>query len=278
MLIGKCDTPLPLKWRGFLRPVPGGTFRRSVGGRYPLRGTHFTQSFCPSVGVHREYTGWLKLVHVVKSRLKPGKAPHRSRSSGAACGGLKPISVMLSRSVIGKSKLPVHTFPRVSGGHTMIRILLTVLLGVVSAGCAAYWRAHTEGTSGPITWYITDAKSDSNPVDERYAYSFALVLRETQGTAITFTTMTYTIYSGTATSPGSDAWTRQGTWKLRARGTYRFPFTYTVTCPEGSGCIKLGPLAPTYHIVLTDTDNQDKPVRVSIDTKLPPDPSVIPKH
>ena len=37
----------------------------------------------------------------------------------------------------------------------MIRLLPAVLLGVVIAGCAAYWKEHTEGTSGPIAWYIT---------------------------------------------------------------------------------------------------------------------------
>ena len=160
----------------------------------------------------------------------------------------------------------------------MKRMLLTVLLGMVVTGCATYWKERTEGTSGPIAWYITDATSDANTREERYIYFFVLVLQETQGTPITFTTMTYTIYSGTATSSGVNERTRQGTWKLQAHGRYRFPFTYTVTCREGSGCIKLGPLAPTYHIVLTGTDSQDKPVRVIIDTKLPPDPSAIPKH
>jgi len=160
----------------------------------------------------------------------------------------------------------------------MVRMLLAVLLGAVSAGCAAYWQAHTEGTSGPIAWYITDARSDSNLREERYTYAFVLALQETQGTAITFTTLTYTFYSGAAVTPGVDERTIQGTWKLRARGGYRFPFTFTIACPEGSGCIKPGPLAPTYHIVLTGTDSQDKPVRVIIDAKLPPDPNAIPKH
>ena len=160
----------------------------------------------------------------------------------------------------------------------MLRLRLAVLLGVVIAGCAGYWKAHTEGTSGPIAWSITDAKAAADRVGERYAYAFVLVLQETQGTPLTFTTMTYTVYSGTATHSGTSEWTREGTWKLRARGRYRFPFTYTATCPEGSGCIKLEPLAPTYHIVLTGTDSHDQPVRVVIDTKLPPDPRVLPKH
>jgi hypothetical protein len=161
----------------------------------------------------------------------------------------------------------------------MTRLLLVVLLGVVLAGCAAYWQAHTEGTSGPIAWYITDAKSASDPVGERYAYTFVLVLQETQGTPLTFTTLTYTVYSGSGgIHSGAQEQTIQGTWKLRAHGRYRFPFTYTATCPEGSGCIKLEPLAPTYHIVLTGTESQDKPLRVIIDTKLPPDPNVLRKH
>jgi hypothetical protein len=161
----------------------------------------------------------------------------------------------------------------------MVRLLLAVLLGVIITGCATYWQAHTEGTSGPIAWYITDAKAAADRVGERYAYSFVLVLQETQGTSLTFTTLTYTVYSGSGgIQPGAGEQTIQGTWTLRAHGSSRLPFTYTAFCPEGSGCVKLEPLAPTYHIILAGTDSQDKPMRVIIDTKLPPDPSVIRKH
>ena len=45
------DTPLPLKWRGFSRPVPGGTLRHRLGERHPRRGTRLTRPLCPSVGV-----------------------------------------------------------------------------------------------------------------------------------------------------------------------------------------------------------------------------------
>jgi len=161
----------------------------------------------------------------------------------------------------------------------MTRLLLVVLLGVIITGCATYWQAHTEGTSGPIAWSITDATSAADRVGERSAYTFVLVLQETQGTALTFTAMTYTVYSGSGgIQPGAHAQTIQGTAKLRAHGTLRVPFTYTATCPEGSGCVKLEPLAPTYHIVLSGTDSEDKPIQVVIDTKLPPDPSVLRKH
>ena len=159
----------------------------------------------------------------------------------------------------------------------MLRLFLAVLLGVIT-GCAAYWQAHTEGTSGPIAWHITDAKSAADRVGERSAYSFILVLQETQGTPLTFTTLTYTVYSGSGgIQAGAQEQTIQGTSKLWAHGTLRMPFTYTATCPEGSGCIKLEPLAPTYHIVLMGTDSHDQPVRVVIDTKLPPDPRVLRK-
>ena len=157
----------------------------------------------------------------------------------------------------------------------MIRMFLAMLLGVVIAGWAAYWKAHTEGTSGPIAWSITEATSEADPVAERSAYAFVLVLHETQGTALTFTTMTYTFSSGSGgIHPGVDERTRNGTWKIRAHGRYRFRFRFTAFCPEGSGCIKPGWLAPTYHIVLTGTDSQEKPVQVIIDTKLPPNPVV----
>src|SRR5262249_25090593 len=157
-----------------------------------------------------------------------------------------------------------------------MRRLLAVLLGVVLVGCAAYWQGHTGGTSGPIAWQITDAKSVADRVGERSAYSFILVLQETQGTALTFTTMTYTVSSGSGgIQPGQGGQTVQGLWKLRPHGSYRLPFTYTASCPEGSGCIKLESLAPTYHIVFTGTDSREKPVQVVIDTKLPPDPSVL---
>jgi hypothetical protein len=49
----------------------------------------------------------------------------------------------------------------------MVRLRPAVLLGLIIAGCAAYWQAHTEGTSGPIAWYIADARSAADPVGER---------------------------------------------------------------------------------------------------------------
>jgi hypothetical protein len=102
----------------------------------------------------------------------------------------------------------------------MTRLRLVVLLGVVLAGCATYWQAHTAGTSGPIAWSIADAQSAADRVGERYAYTFVLVLQETQGTPLTFTTLTYTVYSGSGgIQSGAQEQIIQGTSKLRAHGT-----------------------------------------------------------
>jgi hypothetical protein len=152
---------------------------------------------------------------------------------------------------------------------------LALLLGIVVLGCATYWQAHTAGTSGPIAWHVTEAKSESIHAEDRYAYSFVLVLQETQGTPITFTTMTYTVYSGTTTHSPSYEETIHRNIPLRPRSAYRLPFTFTITCPELKGCSPIIALAPTYHIRLTGTDNHAKPVQVSIDIKLPPDPKAI---
>jgi len=158
---------------------------------------------------------------------------------------------------------------------TMACPLLALLLGTVVAGCATYWHAHTAGTSGPIAWHVTEAKSESTLAEDRYVYSFVLVLQETQGTPITFTTMTYTVYSGTETHSPSYGETVDRNIQLRPRSAYRLPFTFTITCPELRACSKIVGLAPTYHIMLTGTDNHAKPVHVSIDIKLPPDPKAI---
>jgi hypothetical protein len=179
---------------------------------------------------------------------------------------------------LAKSGLPVQTGLQSSAGHYIARGLLAMLLGVVVTGCAAYWRSHTQGTSGPVTWHVAGAKSESQQAEDRYTYSFVLVLQETQGTAITFTTMTYTIDGGTGVRPGANEWSSQGQWTLPPRGTYRFPLRYTILCPQLSECFKLHHPAPAYHIVLTGTDNQKKSVRVVIDLKLPPDPDAVPKY
>src|SRR5713226_6358886 len=81
----------------------------------------------------------------------------------------------------------------------MRRVLILVPLGMLIAGCVPLG-TRTEGTSGPIAWHVTDLKTESvgdrtSPGDFRGAYSFTLVLKETQGIPITFTYRKDTIYA-----------------------------------------------------------------------------------
>src|SRR5262249_19953064 len=133
-------------------------------------------------------------------------------------------------------------------------VLLLPLLSLLVVSCTSYWHSQTSGPSGPVRWQVTEATSTSDRVAERYTYAFALVLQEMEGKAITFTNMHYTYYSGTETVSKRDERSQEGHWTLRPYGTFRMPFSLTVTCPEGSGCVKLDWMAPTYHIVLTGTD------------------------
>jgi len=88
----------------------------------------------------------------------------------------------------------------------MTRALLAILLCIGSAGCAAYWHDQTQGTSGPLTWYVIDATSEAAREPTLATYTFTLVVQQTEGVPITFTTMTATVYSGTATHAPEMLW------------------------------------------------------------------------
>ena len=163
----------------------------------------------------------------------------------------------------------------------MARPLFTLLLGVVVTGCASLG-VRTEGVSGPITWRATDLKIQA--VGEapgfvgkaqQEVYSFTLVLQETQGTAITFTKMAYTLYSSPTLLPYASETT--GRWVLGPRRELRWPFSSTFYCPSHD-CNAPGFIAPRYHIILTGTGSQGEPVRVVIDLWLPDNPDAMKKR
>src|SRR5678815_5768873 len=68
---------------------------------------------------------------------------------------------------------------------------MLVVLGTTMMGCTAYLK----GISGPIAWQATDLRIIERSVSgaDRDIYAFALVLEETQGSAITFTNLEYTV-------------------------------------------------------------------------------------
>lgn len=165
----------------------------------------------------------------------------------------------------------------------MARTLFALLLGVVVTGCASLG-VRTEGVSGPIAWRATDLKVQA--VGEapgfigvgraaQEVYSFTLVLQETQGTAITFTKVAYTIDSGPALLPFSSE--QPGHWELRPYRELRWPLSSSYHCPA-SDCMNPGAVAPVWHIILTGTDDKGRPVRAVIDLKLPYNPDAMQKR
>jgi len=165
---------------------------------------------------------------------------------------------------------------RVAGEHTMTRRLLAVLLGVVIAGCASLG-VHTEGTSGPIAWHVTDLRSASTPGqrgtfgDSRGTYALTLVLKETQGIPITFTYRKDTLYASdiTVLKPVDQEINLQ----LRAHEERYIPLTFSWNCASVD-CLRLENVAPRWTIHLTGTDDKGKPVQAVINMHLPPAPPV----
>jgi hypothetical protein len=158
----------------------------------------------------------------------------------------------------------------------MTRLLFALLLGSVITGCASLG-FQTAGESGPVTWHAEDLQIVQRTAagTKRPVYTFTFVLKETQGTAITFTHMTHTAYTPGVTTGSSKATT--GSWELRPHGELRWPFSYYVYCQGLGSCIEPN-LAPSYEVVLTGTDTQGQPVRVAATLRLPPNPRAVPKR
>jgi hypothetical protein len=102
-------------------------------------------------------------------------------------------------------------------------------------------------------------------------YSFTLVLKERQGTPLTFIHRKDTIAASNLTVLRSVD--QAITWRLRPYEARRIPLTFTWGCTGGLGdCINPGNVAPMWTITLTGSDGQGRPVQASIAIKLPPNP------
>lgn len=163
-----------------------------------------------------------------------------------------------------------------NGGCGRERLIATCLVGALLGLCATLaitgCTAHLKGVSGPIAWQATDLR-----VVERVAagtprdiYAFTLVLAETQGSALTLTYLEQTVSQPDINSAGVSR-PSAILWKLRPHGELRQPFSFYWYC-DGLDCQRLGPTAPWYDLVLTGTNDQGQPVRITINLKLPPNP------
>jgi len=167
-------------------------------------------------------------------------------------------------------------------GKSVPHLLVVLLQGVVMAGCAALG-VQMEGVSGPIAWRATDCKVQAVAGDTgviigregREIYTCTLILHETQGTTIIFTTLAYTMTATASLAPVSREETIQ--WRLRPHGELRWPFSSSYQC-TGAECINPGPIAPVWHMLFTGADDRGQPVRLVIDLRLPSNPEVIQKR
>ena len=105
---------------------------------------------------------------------------------------------------------------------------------------------------------------------DRDIYTFALVLEEMQGVAITFTNLEYTVLQP-GLNPTGISYHSSILWKLRSRGELRQPFSFYWDCGDRQ-CPPWVATAPWYNIALTGTNAQGQPIQVAIDLKLPQNP------
>lgn len=147
-------------------------------------------------------------------------------------------------------------------------VLLVLCMGIVVPGCTT----HLQGVSGPVAWQAADLRvaARSAAGAARDIYAFTLILAETQGAAITFTQLDYTVSQPDVNAAGATH-SSSILWKLRPRGELRHPFSFYWYCADIQ-CRDLAPTAPWYNLVLTGSDDRGQPVRVVIDIRLPSNP------
>lgn len=151
----------------------------------------------------------------------------------------------------------------------MSRALLTLILGTVLTSCASLG-VRTEGTSGPIAWHVTELKLE----DDRGAYSFTLVLKETQGIPLTFTYRKDTIHAVDITFLQS--FDQALGLRLKPHEERRLPLSVSWGCLAGN-CFKPRNVSPRWTINLTGIDDQGNPIKAIINIALPPNPDTYRK-
>jgi hypothetical protein len=160
---------------------------------------------------------------------------------------------------------------QIIGVKGMLCVMLAFLLGTVVTTCAPIG-VRTEGVSGPVAWEATDLRLVKRKVDgtPMQLYAFTLVLKETQGRGITFTHIKRHI-----TSLEADIYTAEDSidWQLRPHGELRRPCSYGIRA-IGPAARDFRPISVAWIIILTGRDDQNRPVRISININLPSKPPV----
>jgi len=119
--------------------------------------------------------------------------------------------------------------------------------------------AKTSGISGPVAWRLTETRAGGDA--SLTWYSFVLVLTETTGSQIIFTSIRRQVW-GEGARIAQDS----GSWRLQANGERRLPMAVRRTC-QAATCSFAYP--PYWNIRLTGKDEADHEIRVEIQVAVP---------
>ena len=148
---------------------------------------------------------------------------------------------------------------------------LAILGSFLLAGCSTFG-TRTSGVSGPVEWRTTDFAWNAEGFGEQ-AYTFMLILRDMQGSDLTFTHVAAMLHNAADSRPAF--WERTGQWRLPAHGEVPIFLGSRRYCPSAP-CWDSGPgLVPVWHLTLSGTDQRGQPIRLVMDLRLPPIPNVV---
>jgi hypothetical protein len=124
----------------------------------------------------------------------------------------------------------------------------------------------TAGEVQGIRWHTQDYHNYMIALEEREVYGYTLVLEETEGREVTFTTL----HARIRNNPHSRdfTWEKTGTWHVAARGTLAIALGSWRYCLSAN-CQDWGPFAPVWQLHLTGTDGQGQRVHTIIQMRLP---------
>ncbi len=147
--------------------------------------------------------------------------------------------------------------------------LLPLILWI--SGCVAL-PVNTDGRIDEVAWSTTDLDhgSEFGFQGDTERFAFTLILRETAGTPLKLTKITWRIEHDQVDLGGEE--TRTGSWSLPAHGTLWQPFVYRIYCPPSADCPAVGPTMQ-WAIAFEGQNAQGQPVHFTVQPTLPWTPS-----
>jgi hypothetical protein len=144
---------------------------------------------------------------------------------------------------------------------------------VVAMGCASTPVPRGD-IAGPVAWRATAFHRVPTTVHDRPGerYTFTLLLREQDGTGITFTRVTQTV---SAASVQPITVTQDGQWRLPPQGELQLPFRLVWSCPALSEACSAAAGPPHWHILLVGTTDQGEPIRLALEIDAPARDAVV---